>query len=344
MLKLMVMGQALMAHDIRQYDPVSFAQMQNHFQKADVCFTDLEVSVLGGGAPTKEEPYFHAAEPEVLDGLYEMGFRLLALCNNHAWDLGTEGILHTRQEVERRNIVGAGTGVNLEVAACARFLKTDKGCVALVGMASGGLRGNSMATETRAGVNPLRLDTETRKLDAVDMDRNLSAIRTASEQADVVIAYHHAHHWEPDWQDTPDWQRAWAHQCIDAGATTFVAHGVPLLHGVEWYQNCPIFYSLGNFVFHTKTDPGHYDHRVWESAVVTLHIDRGKVVDVEVYPVVLNELGRDGGDFYKTRGFPKFAEGEKRLEILKRWANLSEVYQTDFEFDDLRANIVVPER
>lgn len=336
-MRLTLMGQALMEHDMRVNAPEKFRAMQAHFRQSDACFSNLEIAVLGAGAPTKGEPYFHAADPEILDALREIGISLLALCNNHAHDLGTEGILHTRAQVEQRGIVCAGTGVHIEAAAAPGFLQIPS--IALVAMASGGLKPESVATPTRAGVNQLRLDVSRRTFDESDAERNLAAIRSAAQRADVVIAYHHAHHWEPDWQNTPDWQQPWARQCIDAGATIYIAHGVPILHGVEIYREKPIFYSLGNWVFHTKTDPGHYDHRVWESAIVDMHIDGPQISAIHLHPIALNEMGRNGPAFYRTRGFPEFAAGATRQAILDRWATLSAQYGTRFDVDDARARI-----
>ena len=57
------------------------------------------------------------------------------------------------------------------------------------------------------------------------------AIVMAARSADFVVACHHDHYWEPDWHRTPDWKRAFACACIEAGAHCYVSHGVPLLHG-----------------------------------------------------------------------------------------------------------------
>ncbi|MER8923834.1 CapA family protein [Mesorhizobium sp. M0802] len=43
--------------------------------------------------------------------------------------------------------------------------------------------------------------------------------------------------------------------CIDAGANLFVSHGAPVLQAVEIYNGAPIFYGLGNFLFHVHPAP-----------------------------------------------------------------------------------------
>ncbi|MER8665119.1 CapA family protein [Mesorhizobium sp. M1148] len=84
---------------------------------------------------------------------------------------------------------------------------------------------------------------------------HLSDIRHAAAQGDFVIAYLHHHHWEPGWQDVPRWVQSFARMCIDAGANLFVSHGAPVLQAVEIYNGAPIFYGLGNFLFHVHPAP-----------------------------------------------------------------------------------------
>ena len=43
-----------------------------------------------------------------------------------------------------------------------------------------------------------------------------------------------------------------AHRCIDAGADAVIGTGNHLLKGIEIYKGKPIFYCLGNFLFHPE--------------------------------------------------------------------------------------------
>ena len=96
---LIALGQALIEHDLRTHSDFAVKQAAEYLKGADVCFSDLEVAIQSkfAGEKTRESIYFHAAEPEVLDCLKEMGINMLALSNNHAWDLGTQGLLGTMQ-------------------------------------------------------------------------------------------------------------------------------------------------------------------------------------------------------------------------------------------------------
>jgi hypothetical protein len=77
------------------------------------------------------------APPAALDALKALGFNLLSLSNNHAFDMQAAGIRNTIAEANRRQIVHAGIGNTLAEASAPAYLKTPKGTIALVSSASG---------------------------------------------------------------------------------------------------------------------------------------------------------------------------------------------------------------
>jgi poly-gamma-glutamate capsule biosynthesis protein CapA/YwtB (metallophosphatase superfamily) len=225
--------------------------------------------------------------------------------------------------VRSRDFAYAGTGEDLPKATAPGYRESRGGRVALVSMASGAIREGAAATATRAGVNEVKLE-KTGELNAEDVSRNLAAIREAAKNAAYVFAYQHNHYWDKDFRLTPVWQRAWAKQCIDAGATAFISHGAPLLHGIEVYRGCPIFYDLGSLVFHSKTPVGYYIPEVWDSAVADCIFENGRLASLELIPVALNEKGiGDGDKFLETRGRPTIARGADAERILARLDRIS---------------------
>ena len=182
--RLIALGQALIEHDLRKHSDFAVKQAAEYLKAADVCFSNLEVAITGKSAAerTREWLYFHAAQPEVLDCLKEMGINMLALSNNHSWDLGTNGILLTIEEVEKRGFTHAGTGITIKEASAPSYLDTSKSTVALVAMASGSLKADAAATEKRPGVNELRLE-ENGVWNQEDRQKNLNSISEAGKVA-----------------------------------------------------------------------------------------------------------------------------------------------------------------
>ncbi|HXP04929.1 MAG TPA: CapA family protein [Stellaceae bacterium] len=330
-LQLTVMGQALIQHDLRQHPWPDFAALAALFGRADLCFTDLETAIRSARAeaPTRQDVFLHAADPVVLDCLKDWHIGLVATANNHAYDLGTGGILGALGELDKRGIAHAGTGVELAAAAAPCSCRTGNGTIALVAAASGAIRDGGAATAARAGVNELRVDAAAATINGDDVARMLTAIRDAAAHAELVIAYHHNHVLTDKGHSVPRWQQDFAHHCLDAGATLFVSHGAPWLLGIELYRRRPIFYDLGSLVFQTATEGGAYDSSAWQSVIAECRFAGGALTEMTLTPVQLNEQGVEGD--LTTRGRPSLAQGDEAAAIIDRLAALSAPFGTTID-------------
>lgn len=230
--------------------------------------------------------------------------------------------------------------VDLAVAAAPASRRTANGTVALVAAASGAIRDGAVATATRAGINELRRDAEGVP-DSEDVARVLGAIVEAKAQADVVLACHHNHILEAGGRQTPQWQRAFARRCIDAGASIYVSHGAPRLQAIELYRGRPIFYDLGSLIFQTATEDGFYDDAVWQSVIAECRFIGGQFREMTLTPIQLNPQGLGGPGDLATRGRPSIARGPQARVILDRLAELSRPFGTAIERDGETAIIRV---
>ena len=128
-------GQSMIRSDLRATAPLAVPRIQA-LLKGDVIFTNLEGTVAETGQSVQEGRGF-LTPPEALDALHALGFNLLSLSNNHAFDLKGTGIENTLRELNRRKIVHAGTGLTLVEAAAPAYLPTSNVTVPLVSSASG---------------------------------------------------------------------------------------------------------------------------------------------------------------------------------------------------------------
>lgn len=404
-LVLAVVGQALINRDLRADDSEEFRSVVSLLRGADAAFTNFEGTIEGrhGGWPTKEA-FVHTGKPIVLDCLKDMGFRLLSLANNHAFDLGSAGILSTLEAARERGFACAGTGADRNTAALPGFLETPKGRVGLVAMDCSPLPDAVYALDAaahrpaRPGVNrqrvfpSLRVDAqafarlkaisaaagnekrksgrvqvgyqeadstgvldfygarversdrlaEGRRLDGDDRAKNLAAVRAAASEARLTLAYVHHHFWEPDWESTPEWIEELAHDCIDAGAGAFVSHGVPLLQAIEIYKGRPIFYGLGNFVFHTHRAPRYTDDRIWQSVVALCRFGPdGALAEIRLLPIALGgEAALADRSFTVPRDAPKRLGPDMANAVLLRLRHLSRPYGTEIAIEGGEGRIV----
>ena len=327
-IRLTLLGQALLEHDLRTQVWPDRDKVAALVGRGDVAFTNLETVIKGDsvGAPTRELLTLHAGGPEVIDCLKSLNINLVATANNHAFDLGPEGILSTLAALDAAGLPHAGTGKDLASASAAAFQTTRSGArVAVIGFATGKVRDGGAASPTRPGVNEVR-EVSDGVLNTEDTARVFASIRAAAASADLVIAYHHNHLWGADSAVTYPWQQALAKACIDAGATVYMAHGAPMMHGLEFYKDAPMFYGLGNFIFQTETKPGTYSQRSWDGLVVDCRFGGGKRPIIELTPLSQNETVLGGVEDFETRGRPSLATAAAATRILSDFASRSKAF------------------
>jgi len=360
-ISLTLTGQSMIRSDIRVHAPTAVATI-SPLLKGDVIFTNFEATVLEKEQSTHDGRFL--SPPEALDALQALGFNLLALSDNHSFDLKVPGVQNTLREVKSRNLVHAGIGNTLEEAAAPGYLHTAKGTVALVAMASGLIAEGGSATATRPGVNELRIEAGGKPNESTtllpaepgnepnpeDKQRILQSIRDARQRADFVVVYEHNHVFLnrpfgalffeelPERLAPADWLKHWTHEEIDAGADIIVMHGAPLIHGVEIYHNRPIFYDLGNFIFNVPpTDIQLDEPIIWESVVAHVEFQGKNLLSITFQPIAMNKIGQGQPDtqdehtnnlFLQTRGLPKLATGDQARYILERLADASRPFGT----------------
>jgi len=320
-----LLGQSLLRHDMSRYSWHDEAQIGSMLKRFDACFSNLECVILGAraGEPTRAVEGVHSAPPEVIDYLSGLGVTHFAASNNHSFDLGTGGILDTIDAFRHRGLIAAGIGVDDEAARAPVYRSGRRGgTVAVVAAAAGMIRAGGSATTDRPGVNEIRREPSG-DLNSLDVRRTLDSIVTARKSANFVIAYLHNHYWESDIWVTPKWQRQLAREMIDAGAAVFVAHGTPLLQGMEMYAGAPLFHGLSSFFFQTRKSPDAYGQANWQSLIVDCKFVGGRFEEAAMTPLRLQAVGDGGAADFVTRGRPHLAVGADRDRIIDNVVALS---------------------
>ncbi len=395
-IQLIAVGQSLMEHEMKPHDPSEWRALASLLNEGHVVFTNFEGTIKGceHSWPMKSPEWCTRPDPSMVDALKELGFNLMSLANNHSWDFGPRGVIETITEVEKRGLVHAGTGIDLEAAEKFGRIETPNGAVALFSMASGGIPSPAFATarrdvgrHTRPGINPIKVEevnvvptTEYERLceifarlghsptaqhelrlgdqvfsrgshfalerviDERDCKRHLELIANAAQTVEMVLVYVHQHHWENQWQDVGAWLQDFAYKCIDAGAHAFFGHGVPMLQAIEIYKERPIFYSLGNFIFHPTAGPAYWpDSRCWQSVVAKGSFNKGQWEQLVLHPISLGtaEAVLEEVDNHPSKLYPLPARGEYGAKILRDLADLSAPFGTEFDIKGDRAYLRV---
>ncbi|MBW5445298.1 CapA family protein [Cohnella sp. CFH 77786] len=199
-----------------------------------------------------------------------------------------------------------------------------------------------------------------------DMKRIRRRIAEAKRQADYVLVSIHTHEMNGDRMEEPaEFIRTFARACIDEGAHAVIGHGPHVLRGIEIYRKRPIFYSLGNFIFHNETLPRlpaeSYDKyglgpehtvadvfdcrsangtrgyaanpQIWRSVLPYWKMRNGELTELTLFPI---ELGF--GLPRPQRGWPELSSDR---EILLALRELSSPFGTQIEIDGIAGRVVL---
>lgn len=374
-IKLVLAGQALIKKDprIRWEDP--YGSLRPTLDGANIAFTNFEMAVFSRedrcGLPSEYEVSFgapaltpearpgntggpHAVRPEVMGFLSDLGFNLMSLSNNHAWDLGDCGVEATRAAASANGVTFAGTGPDISTATAPGYLTVDDFTIALVAATT--------SHDERGAIGHAVNGVWTGWRE--DWDRNLAAVREAASKSDFVLYYQHfqldldefinvppgsstgdGHVWV---EDVAEWQTDFARAVLDAGADIYLGHGYRAFDGVEVYKGKPLVRQLGGFAYQglNPVIGGYDEHRPWEGLIAEVVIRAGRVERIDFIPLDLDEGETyreeyDDLEFLSRRGLAQLAEGRQADSILVRLQNLSAAYGTDLTIAESRATLLI---
>ncbi len=337
-----------MVGDIFIQEPLPELAVSTLLDDADIAFGNLETPVSTRGAPV-EKWINMRMPPELLADAQRLGFDIVTLANNHMLDFGEVGLRDTFAHLRNAGLAFVGAGEDLDAAWRAEVIPSGGLRVAFLGAAST-LGPQSAATDQRPGVAPIHA-SESYHIDFAasmeqpgsapyvftrawgeDVDRAILAIERASQGADFVVL---AMHWgvPPFWRSRfqdglADYQIEVGHKLIDAGADVIIGHHPHSLQAVEVYMGKPIFYSLGNFVFHHNRGPVSHSP-ISRNAPYAVSVDRRNREWSETV-IVFAEIAGAGDAGYSLQpalldeaGNPQLLQGEEARAVVNRLDALS---------------------
>ena len=235
-------------------------------QSAQVVVGNLECPATRIQRPVQKRFVFRA-EPEWLTALRKHGFTHLNLCNNHSIDQGREGLMDTKRQVERAQMVAIGAGQTMDEASQPVLLATSPRRVWLVPSLRLALE-NFAYLKDKPCVSQEPME---------QLLNRVSTLRKKDPSAVIIVSLH----WggEHTLKPVPE-QRLQAHRLIKAGADALICHHTHTLQTIETYQGHSIYYSIGNFIFdQSKPLNAH-------AAVVKLTVTKEKM-DMETIPITI---------------------------------------------------------
>lgn len=237
----------------------------------DLMVANNEFPYSNAGTPTEGKTFTFRARPETAQILNTMGVDLVGLANNHAYDYGQQALLDSFDALDAAGITYMGAGHNLEEASHPVYYITNSGIkVALIcatqieRLENPDTKG---ATETSPGVFRCWDDTLL-----------LSRIKEAREKNAFVVVFVH---WGTESTTELDQvQLLQARDMSDAGANLIIGAHPHVLQRIDFEGNTPVFYSLGNYIFNSKT---------LDSCMVEATIHKDGTLNVQFIPAIQSD-------------------------------------------------------
>ena len=215
---------------------------QSELASADISVVNNEFVYEDGETPLAGKTYTFGAATENVKLLKIFSADLVTLANNHVYDYGEEGLISTLDTLDGAEIPYVGAGRNLEEASAIKYFVVKGRKIAFVSATEieKFAKYTKEATENSPGV-----------IKTIDTSLFCSVIAEAKANADYVVA---CVHWGIEGKnDFEAEQRRMAEDYVKAGADVVIGGHPHRLQGVEFIEDTPVAYSLGNFWFSTGT-------------------------------------------------------------------------------------------
>ncbi|MFA4831069.1 MAG: CapA family protein [Patescibacteria group bacterium] len=227
------------------------------FSGYDIITANLEGPFADRRRQTSKEIAFRF-DPALIPMLQKYNFNLFTLANNHSLDMSREGFAESKENLKNAGIdfYGIGYGVSDE----SMIIKEVNGIsVAFIGV-----------DDTLTPINMVKMK---------------ELLAKAGKEADYTIV---DAHWGNEYAKLKSNQRqqSLARQFIDNGADIIIGHHPHVIQEIEIYQDRPIFYSLGNFIFDQ-----YFSAETQEGLGVALEIAEDGKLKIELF-LLKGEMSR----------------------------------------------------
>lgn len=267
---LIVTGDFMLRAPVVRDDGSPVQQLWGRFREADHVFSNLE-AVLTRATHRADKIVSMKSDPALAPELGRAGISVVTVANNHANDYGWDGMRESLAALDAAGMPHVGAGPTIDDALRPATLSAAGRRVAFLGLSCTSA-GHFGADGDRPGLAGIRIaqsyvvDTvtideqpgmvpfvETRAIPE-DVERAAAAVAAVKKDADLVIVAIHwgvSYGWLPlNQSELCSYEQPLGRALVEAGADAVIGHHPHVLHGIELYRQRPIFYSVGNFLFH----------------------------------------------------------------------------------------------
>lgn len=304
----------------RRADPATaFVHMRDTMNRADLVYANLEgmlVKPQGPGIDIPDKGGWRHPGPEGVRALEPANVRVVGVANNVAYD--RSNLLETLRLLDANGILHTGGGANLEAAHAPAIVERKGVRIGFLQYTARWYYDRQLATATEPGVAKIA-SRDGVTVDPGDVEQVRKDIRALRPRVDIIVVSHHNRDGatatqfpgikpvrRPDPHVPEEYQKAFAHLALDAGADVVYGHGTHTVQGVEVYKGRPVLYAIGHSAF---DQPGYEKFK--DGLVARVVIDAKHVVRVSFVPVTRD----DHNDVMMVD--PSTGEGARLVQIVE---------------------------
>ncbi len=247
---------------------------QNDFTDGyDLVGVNLEGAVSNDGEHyPPHNLYDFAFSPDLIEELKKYNFNFFNLANNHLSDQGQKGIGETYQNLSDLGFYYSG---------CRDAFLSPSDEFAEV------IRGEQQVVLSENNCSEIIINIKNKKIaflgfslvyKNIDEGKVIEKIKKLKEQSDLVVVNVH---FGIEYQTIASpLQVNLARKMVDSGADIIIGHHPHVAQDYEIYQQKPIFYSLGNFIFDQ-----YFSSETQEGLAISLTINEVGGIVSEVYKI-----------------------------------------------------------
>ncbi|MBW1865209.1 MAG: CapA family protein, partial [Deltaproteobacteria bacterium] len=259
---------------ILQEPEAVYGDLLPELRGGDMRIVNLECPLVDNGKPVSKSGAVLKGVSGHISGLTRVPFEVATLGNNHVFDYGTEAFIKTRNLLHENSIKTVGAGMSIEEASAPLIIPCKGSKIGIINFSEG-------EDLTAAGENPGVFGWE--------VDEVVHQVQGLKNKVNATIVICHG---GVEYIPYPPPYLAAAFQRIaDAGADLIIGHHPHVPQGVQIWNQVPICYSLGNFVFfqHTQLQFRKIGYFV-KAGIVEKGISYIRIVPYEILPTRLQLL------------------------------------------------------
>jgi len=247
-------------------------------KSADITLVNLE-SPLIKNCPLTNAGMVFCGDQRFVQALTAAGVDVVNLANNHTLNYGWEGLQETEDLLQKNSI---------ETTGITKAIKNIKGMTV-------GFLGYTIVGKT------------------ADKEALAADIAALDSKVDVLVV---SFHWGAEYSripvGAPDDPRVIARLAVDHGADLVIGNHPHWIQGMEYYQNKPIFYALGNTIFDQE-----WSRETKEGVIAEIRFTGKEIQDIIMHPLRISDYGR-----------AQLLDGKEKEDILNTFQDASNQLST----------------